>query len=345
MAFTYKNPAALHRSAGRARRRTRDRGRRSLLSHRRDGSDFHASHGRRGEVRASAITTSSSARGCAPLRPSSRPRDSRPGWWPTTTRSSTARPRTAPASAGSARTPTSCCRVRARGSCSGRSSPTLLCERTRFRSTTAAGRAVVASTGARRVRSSPRASSTPVGALPGSCSRRACSRATPSGARRPPLRMRRLPGGVPAEPSVGGPTRSTSPTDARVGSTCSICSQPPTTTLLERHGRWYIPDRAVRYLRRNALIVLGNTADGDDPEVELTLRTYLSHDDELAPRARALGRRPPRTARSPRAGRRRRRARWCTPSCEAPARHERLPAEARWDPGLPLGAVAAASAR
>ena len=52
-------------------------------------------------------------------------------------------------------------------------------------------------------------------------------------------------------------------------------------TLLERHGRWYIPDRAVRYLRRNALIVLGNTADGDDPEVELTLRTYLGHDDEL----------------------------------------------------------------
>jgi epoxyqueuosine reductase len=52
-------------------------------------------------------------------------------------------------------------------------------------------------------------------------------------------------------------------------------------TLLERHGRWYIPDRDVRYLRRNALIVLGNTADGDDPEVELTLRTYLGHDDEL----------------------------------------------------------------
>jgi epoxyqueuosine reductase len=52
-------------------------------------------------------------------------------------------------------------------------------------------------------------------------------------------------------------------------------------TLLERHGRWYIPDRAVRYLRRNALIVLGNTADGHDPEVELTLRTYLTHDDEL----------------------------------------------------------------
>jgi epoxyqueuosine reductase len=52
-------------------------------------------------------------------------------------------------------------------------------------------------------------------------------------------------------------------------------------TLLERHGRWYIPDRAVRYLRRNALIILGNTADGRDPEVEMTLRTYLTHNDDL----------------------------------------------------------------
>ena len=36
-------------------------------------------------------------------------------------------------------------------------------------------------------------------------------------------------------------------------------------TLLDRHGRWYIADRDPRWLRRNALVVLGNTADGDDP--------------------------------------------------------------------------------
>ncbi len=36
-------------------------------------------------------------------------------------------------------------------------------------------------------------------------------------------------------------------------------------TLLARHGRWYIPDRAVRYLRRNALVVLGNTATATTP--------------------------------------------------------------------------------
>jgi epoxyqueuosine reductase len=52
-------------------------------------------------------------------------------------------------------------------------------------------------------------------------------------------------------------------------------------TLLERHGRWYIPDREVRYLRRNALIILGNTGDGREPEVEAALRTYLAHPDDL----------------------------------------------------------------
>ncbi len=53
------------------------------------------------------------------------------------------------------------------------------------------------------------------------------------------------------------------------------------SVLVERHGRWYIPDRAVRYLRRNVLVVLGNTADGSDPEVEDVLRTYLTDPDEL----------------------------------------------------------------
>jgi epoxyqueuosine reductase len=51
--------------------------------------------------------------------------------------------------------------------------------------------------------------------------------------------------------------------------------------LLARHGRWYIPDRQVRYLRRNALIILGNTGDGREPEVEAALRTYLVDPDDL----------------------------------------------------------------
>jgi len=51
--------------------------------------------------------------------------------------------------------------------------------------------------------------------------------------------------------------------------------------LLAAHGRWYIPDRDPRYLRRNALVALGNVGDGLDPEVERTLRTWLDGDDPL----------------------------------------------------------------
>ena len=52
-------------------------------------------------------------------------------------------------------------------------------------------------------------------------------------------------------------------------------------SLLARYGRWYIPQRDPRYLRRNALIALGNVADGHQPEVEETLGRYLDDPDEL----------------------------------------------------------------
>lgn len=52
-------------------------------------------------------------------------------------------------------------------------------------------------------------------------------------------------------------------------------------TLLERHGRWYVPRREARYLRRNALVVLGNVADPDDPRVAAVLADALAHDDAL----------------------------------------------------------------
>jgi epoxyqueuosine reductase len=51
--------------------------------------------------------------------------------------------------------------------------------------------------------------------------------------------------------------------------------------LLARFGRWYIARRDPRYLRRNALVVLGNTGDGRDPAVAATLRRYLDGDDAL----------------------------------------------------------------
>jgi epoxyqueuosine reductase len=57
--------------------------------------------------------------------------------------------------------------------------------------------------------------------------------------------------------------------------------------LLARHGRWYIPERDPRYLRRNALVALGNVGDGQSPEVQATLERYLDGPDDLL-RAHAI---------------------------------------------------------
>ena len=53
-------------------------------------------------------------------------------------------------------------------------------------------------------------------------------------------------------------------------------------------GRWYLADRDPRWLRRNALLVLGNTADARDPlapevrsRVEAALRRYLADRDPV----------------------------------------------------------------
>ena len=51
--------------------------------------------------------------------------------------------------------------------------------------------------------------------------------------------------------------------------------------LLDRLGRWYVPRRDPRYLRRNALVVLGNTGDPIDPDVVAALRSHLRIDDDL----------------------------------------------------------------
>ena len=40
-------------------------------------------------------------------------------------------------------------------------------------------------------------------------------------------------------------------------------------------------DRDPRWIRRNALIVLGNTADGTDPAVAQTVIRYLAHIDPM----------------------------------------------------------------
>jgi epoxyqueuosine reductase len=52
-------------------------------------------------------------------------------------------------------------------------------------------------------------------------------------------------------------------------------------TVLGWAERWYIPRREVRYVRRNALVVLGNVANGADEHVVAALRRHLAHPDPL----------------------------------------------------------------
>lgn len=51
--------------------------------------------------------------------------------------------------------------------------------------------------------------------------------------------------------------------------------------LLERYGRWYIPNREPRYLRRNALVVLGNVGDPRDRRHVEAVDRFLVHADPL----------------------------------------------------------------
>jgi epoxyqueuosine reductase len=51
--------------------------------------------------------------------------------------------------------------------------------------------------------------------------------------------------------------------------------------VLGRYGRWYIAGREPRWLRRNALVVLGNTGDGSDSRTRSVLARYRDCDDEM----------------------------------------------------------------
>jgi epoxyqueuosine reductase len=51
--------------------------------------------------------------------------------------------------------------------------------------------------------------------------------------------------------------------------------------LLERFARWYVPRAEARYLRRNALVVLGNVGDPSSPRVRAVLRAALRSDDAI----------------------------------------------------------------
>lgn len=47
--------------------------------------------------------------------------------------------------------------------------------------------------------------------------------------------------------------------------------------VMATYGHWYVPQRDPAYLRRNALVVLGNTGDGTDPRVRSVLVACLAH--------------------------------------------------------------------
>jgi epoxyqueuosine reductase len=51
--------------------------------------------------------------------------------------------------------------------------------------------------------------------------------------------------------------------------------------LLARHGRWYVADRQPRWLRRNALVALGNVGDPASPAVRTCLRRHLASGDAM----------------------------------------------------------------
>lgn len=52
-------------------------------------------------------------------------------------------------------------------------------------------------------------------------------------------------------------------------------------TIEARHGRWWIAGREMRWLRRNALVVIGNTADPSDREARAVLDRYRADDDPI----------------------------------------------------------------
>ncbi|CAN5740093.1 tRNA epoxyqueuosine(34) reductase QueG [soil metagenome] len=51
--------------------------------------------------------------------------------------------------------------------------------------------------------------------------------------------------------------------------------------VVDRHAEWYIAGRDARWLRRNALVVLGNTGDAGDERTAEVLARYRDHDDPI----------------------------------------------------------------
>ena len=102
----------------------------------------------------------------------------------------------------------------------------------------------------------------------------------------PPNRVRlRRPHRVGREPTGEGPAAPAPEVQAWVPLLEVLAADDE--ELLKRFGRWYIPRRGPRYLRRNALVVLANVGDPADPRVRATVDRTLGHPDPLV-RAHAV---------------------------------------------------------
>jgi len=81
---------------------------------------------------------------------------------------------------------------------------------------------------------------------------------------------------------VGRPERTADGTEDPAADVAAVSVLDATDdALLDRFGRWYVAERDPRYLRRNALVALGNTGSPDDHDTERVLAEHLGHVDPL----------------------------------------------------------------
>lgn len=89
------------------------------------------------------------------------------------------------------------------------------------------------------------------------------------------------PGRRDATDADGATPPSGSPPDAWVPVLDLLDPAVTDDQLLARFGRWYVPQRDPRHLRRNALVVLGNVGDASEPVQRATLERWCGDGDEL----------------------------------------------------------------
>ena len=102
--------------------------------------------------------------------------------------------------------------------------------------------------------------------------------------RPPPPRWSAIP--RPPPWSASASASASAPTGSRRGSRCSMLLGASDDELLAAYGRWYLADRDPRWIRRNALVVLGNIAgpSGVTGGRVLTLLPFPSRSGAACPR-------------------------------------------------------------